>query len=138
MRIDSARTSLTGHSEELLFGKYGGGITRFQTAFERQSAGYELNDLGYLQRADHMVCATWASLVWNKPRAFYNRPAIDVAPSTKAKPPLPAKPPRPSESSADVAGNETARVRMAMGVPRRIFARMIGLWLFRLMIESMS
>jgi hypothetical protein len=73
LRVDSTRTSLTGHAEEFLFGKYGGGILRFETSLEHQSPGYEVNDLGYLRRADQKSWNTWASLVWNKPRAFYKR-----------------------------------------------------------------
>ncbi|HEX9106153.1 MAG TPA: DUF5916 domain-containing protein, partial [Longimicrobiales bacterium] len=69
--FDSARTSLVGHAEEIEFGKYGGGITRFETALTRQSAGYEPNDLGYLQRADQQTWDTWASLNFFKPRFIY-------------------------------------------------------------------
>jgi hypothetical protein len=70
-RYDPTRTSLTGSAQELIFGKYGGGITRFETAFERQSAGFEPNDLGYLRRADQQTWATWASLVFREPRGIY-------------------------------------------------------------------
>ncbi len=69
--FDSTRTSLVGHAEEIELGKYGGGITRFETAYTRQSAGYEPNDLGYLQRADQQTWDTWASLNWFKPRFVY-------------------------------------------------------------------
>lgn len=50
--VDPTRRSLTGHSEQIKFGKYGGGITRFETSLVHQSAGFEVNDLGYLRRAD--------------------------------------------------------------------------------------
>ncbi len=76
-RYDPTRTSLSGSSAELIFGKYGGGITRFETALERQSAGFEPNDLGYLQRADQQDWNTWAALVFQKPRAFYRRLQIN-------------------------------------------------------------
>ncbi|MBX6364563.1 MAG: hypothetical protein IRZ00_11910, partial [Gemmatimonadetes bacterium] len=70
-RYDPTRTSLTGVSQELIFGKYGGGVTRFETALERQSAGFEPNDLGYLQRADVQSWNTWAALSFRKPRWIY-------------------------------------------------------------------
>jgi len=35
--FDATRTSLAGDAEELKFGKVGGGITRFETAYERRS-----------------------------------------------------------------------------------------------------
>ena len=56
--LDSARTSLSGDAEQIKFGKFGGGITRFQTSFNRMSPGFEANDLGYLQRADLKTGAT--------------------------------------------------------------------------------
>jgi len=71
LHFDSTRTSLAGTSQELLFGKYGGGISRFETAYTRQSAGYEVNDLGYLQRADQQTWDTWAAFNFMKPHLFY-------------------------------------------------------------------
>jgi len=70
--VDPTRTSLTGHAEHIKFGKYGGGITRFETSLLRQSAGFEPNDLGYLRRADVVDWSTWAQLSFRTPRAFYN------------------------------------------------------------------
>ncbi len=69
--LDPARTSLTGHAEQIKFGKYGGGITRFETSFVRQSAGFEVNDLGYLRRADIQDWSTWASLSFQSPTRTY-------------------------------------------------------------------
>ena len=42
LSVDSSRTSLSGHAEQLKFGKYGGGITRFET---RRRSG-ELEHVG--------------------------------------------------------------------------------------------
>jgi hypothetical protein len=69
--FDPTRTSLSGHAAQLKFGKYGGGITRFETSFVRQSAGFDVNDLGYLRRADQQDWSTWASLNFNTPRGVY-------------------------------------------------------------------
>lgn len=69
--LDPERTSLTGHAEQLKFGKYAGGIVRFETSFVRQSAGFDVNDLGYLRRADQQDWSTWASLRFNTPRGPY-------------------------------------------------------------------
>lgn len=60
--VDSSRTSLNGHAEQVKFGKYGGGITRFETSLVRQSAGFDVNDLGYLRRADVTDWSTWGAL----------------------------------------------------------------------------
>jgi hypothetical protein len=69
--VDSTRTSLSGHSEQIKFGKYGGGITRFETSLVRQSAGFDVNDLGYLRRADILDWSTWASVNFFQPRWIY-------------------------------------------------------------------
>src|SRR5436853_379891 len=50
--LDATRTSLSGNAEELLFGKVGGGITRFETSYLRRSQGFEANDQGFLLKAD--------------------------------------------------------------------------------------
>jgi hypothetical protein len=70
---DSTRTSLSGHGEQIKFGKYGGGVLRFETSLVRQSAGFDVNDLGYLRRADRQNWSSWASLVYQTPRWIYNR-----------------------------------------------------------------
>lgn len=62
LEVDSSRTSLSGYSAQLKFGKYGGGVTRFETSVVRQSAGFEVNDLGFLRRADITDWSTWAAL----------------------------------------------------------------------------
>lgn len=71
LTLDTTRTSLTGHSEEIAFGKFGGGVTRFETSFQRRSAGFEINDFGFLQRADQQSWNTWAALRLNTPRGVY-------------------------------------------------------------------
>jgi hypothetical protein len=70
---DSTRTSLDGHGEQIKFGKYGGSLLRFETSLVRQSAGFDVNDLGYLQRADRTNWSSWASLVFQTPRWIYTR-----------------------------------------------------------------
>jgi hypothetical protein len=71
VEVDSTRTSLFGHAQHIKFGKYGGGITRFETSLLRQSAGFEPNDLGFLRRADVQDWSTWASLRFQNPRRLY-------------------------------------------------------------------
>jgi hypothetical protein len=39
--VDSAATSLRGYAAQIKVGKYGGGITRFESSLVRQSAGFE-------------------------------------------------------------------------------------------------
>ena len=69
--VDSSRTSLTGYAGQLKLGKYSGGITRFETSVVRQSAGFEVNDLGFLRRADLMDWSTWAALSFRNATKLY-------------------------------------------------------------------
>src|SRR5207244_5271209 len=52
---DTTRTSLSGDAEELQFSKVGGAHLLGQTSYQRRSAGFEVNDLGYLQPADQQT-----------------------------------------------------------------------------------
>jgi Domain of unknown function (DUF5916)/Carbohydrate family 9 binding domain-like len=69
--VDPARTSLAGHAAQVKLGKYGGGITRFETSLVRQSAGFEVNDLGFLRRADIVDWSTWGALSFRDARRLY-------------------------------------------------------------------
>ncbi len=71
--FDSTRTSLTGDDETLQFGKVGGAHFLFQTNVERRSPGFEINDLGYLQRADQVAWSTWAGYFDRHQRKLYQR-----------------------------------------------------------------
>lgn len=71
--LDSTRTSLGGDAEELRVGKIGGEHLMFETAYSRRSPGFEVNDLGYLRRADQQSWSTWAGLFDRKTRRYYNR-----------------------------------------------------------------
>ena len=73
LRFDSTRTSLSGDAEGLQFGKVGGNHLIFQTNVERRSPGFEINDLGYLQRADQMAWSTWAGYFDRHTRKLYQR-----------------------------------------------------------------
>ena len=71
LAVDSTRTSLSGYSSQLKFGKYSGGITRFETSVVRTSPGFDVNDLGFLRRADVMDWSTWGALTWREAKRFY-------------------------------------------------------------------
>ncbi|HEX9293808.1 MAG TPA: DUF5916 domain-containing protein [Gemmatimonadales bacterium] len=73
LTFDSTRTSLSGDAEGLQFGKVGGNHLIFQTNVERRSPGFEINDLGYLQRADQMAWSTWAGYFDRHTRKLYQR-----------------------------------------------------------------
>jgi len=71
LRLDSTRTSLGGDAEELLFGKVGGGITRFEMSYLRRSPGFEVNDLGFLLRADQQSWNNWFGIQSLHPSSIY-------------------------------------------------------------------
>ena len=73
LTLDSTRTMLGGDAEEFKFDKVSGQHFMFETAYLRRSAGFEINDLGYLRRADQQSWATWAGVFDRRATALYNR-----------------------------------------------------------------
>jgi hypothetical protein len=71
--LDSTRTLLTGDAQELSIGKVGGKHFMFNTAYSRRSPGFEVNDMGYLQRADQQSWNTWGGFFDRQERYFYKR-----------------------------------------------------------------
>jgi len=70
--VDGTRTSLSGDAEELQFSKVSGNVIG-QTSYQRRSPGFEINDLGYLQRADQQSWSTWVGFFDRKRRALTQR-----------------------------------------------------------------
>ena len=71
LTYDSTRTSLSGDAEEIHFGKISGARLKFETSYLRRSAGFEINDIGYLRQADQQSWNTWAGLSYNTPTKVY-------------------------------------------------------------------
>lgn len=71
LQFDPDRTSLTGHGLELRFAKVGGERTRFETGYGYRSAGFELNDIGFLQQAGQRTWTNWFALNYSKPTNLY-------------------------------------------------------------------
>ncbi|MBL8983117.1 MAG: carbohydrate binding family 9 domain-containing protein [Gemmatimonadetes bacterium] len=71
LAVDTTRGSLSGHMAQVKLGKYAGGITRFETSLLRQSAGFDVNDVGFLRRADILDWSTWAALSFRQGRGIY-------------------------------------------------------------------
>ena len=70
---DPTRTSMRGNAQRVSFSKFGGGITRFQSVYQRFSPGFETNDIGYQQRADQQMFRNWFALQFQKPTRFYRK-----------------------------------------------------------------
>lgn len=59
VEYDPTRTSLSGHAGQISINKIGGRRTRFNVYAAYKSAGFDLNDLGFHQRADEINQGAW-------------------------------------------------------------------------------
>ena len=75
---DASATSMSGATMQLTLGKQGGGKTRFVTGYQRTTPGFEVNDLGYLQRADYQSVFGWFQLSYQKPTTWYRRAFVNL------------------------------------------------------------
>ncbi|HEU5040486.1 MAG TPA: DUF5916 domain-containing protein, partial [Gemmatimonadales bacterium] len=71
LRFDPTRTSLGGSNLELRFAKVGGNRLRFETAYQRRSPGFDVNDLGFLRQADQEMWTSWATLQFREPNRVF-------------------------------------------------------------------
>ena len=71
--FDSTRTSLAGTNTEVRFAKVGGRRLVFETAFQRRTPGFEINDVGFLRQADFMAWTSWANLAFRTPNAVFQQ-----------------------------------------------------------------
>lgn len=71
LEVENAAKSLSGYAAQMKVGKYSGGITRFESSIVRQSPGFDVNDLGFLRRADITDWSTWAALSWREATKWY-------------------------------------------------------------------
>jgi len=69
--LDPNRTVLSGDAEEFKFGKIAGQHLNFESAWQRRSPGFEINDIGFLRRADQVSWNTWAGFFDRRPHLFY-------------------------------------------------------------------
>lgn len=71
--FDSTRISLSGTNQEIRFAKVGGRRLRFESAYQRRTAGFEVNDIGFLRQADQQEWTSWAQLSFNEPNSIFQR-----------------------------------------------------------------
>ena len=62
---------------QLALNKNGGGKTRFFTGYQRTTPGFEINDLGFLSRADQQSYSNWFQLSYQKPTNWYRRAFVN-------------------------------------------------------------
>jgi hypothetical protein len=70
VEVDPLADTLNGHSALVNFGKIAGERTRFNLNFAYKSPGLDLNDVGFLRRADEIQQSGWIQIRWEKPRKF--------------------------------------------------------------------
>ena len=73
LRFDSTRSSLSGTNQEIRFAKVGGKRLHFETAYQRRSAGFEINDIGFLRQADQQEWTSWATLNFYQPNNVFQQ-----------------------------------------------------------------
>ena len=73
---DPTRTSLSGATMQVSLEKISGRTRSFHSC-QRTTPGFEINDAGYLGRADLQACSNWVGLRFIKPRAFYRMLGIN-------------------------------------------------------------
>ncbi|HWL40324.1 MAG TPA: DUF5916 domain-containing protein [Gemmatimonadaceae bacterium] len=71
--LDSSRTVLSGNAQEFRLGKISGKHVMGETSYQRRSPGFDVNDMGFLRRADQVSWNTWVGLFDRTQRKFYNR-----------------------------------------------------------------
>ncbi|MEX2110739.1 MAG: DUF5916 domain-containing protein [Gemmatimonadaceae bacterium] len=70
--LDPNRTVLSGDAQEFKFGKIAGKRLNFETSYLRRSPGFDVNDLGFLRRADQISWNNWVGFSDRQQRRFYN------------------------------------------------------------------
>ena len=73
LEFDSTRTSLSGANQEIRFAKVGGKRLHFETAYQRRTPGFEINDIGFLRQADQQQWTSWANLAFNEPNRIFQQ-----------------------------------------------------------------
>jgi hypothetical protein len=68
VEFDPSREALNGHSGLVTLGKISGERTRFNFSASYRSPGFDVNDVGFMQRADGISESGWFQLRWQNPR----------------------------------------------------------------------
>jgi hypothetical protein len=68
---DPSATSMSGHAGMLGVQKVGGQKVRFSFAGTYKTPGFEVNDVGYMRRADAIQQSSWVQFRWDTPTTWY-------------------------------------------------------------------
>jgi hypothetical protein len=67
---DPARTSLNGYAASAAFSKIGGERVRLNTNVAVKSPGFDINDIGFLRRADQTTMGNWVQWRHDRPSRY--------------------------------------------------------------------
>jgi hypothetical protein len=70
LAYDPLRTSLSGYGASLALSKIGGERVRFTTTAGVKSPGFDVNDLGFQQRADQRTMSNWVQVRYETPSKY--------------------------------------------------------------------
>lgn len=70
LSYDPLRTSLNGYGGSLNLSKIGGERVRFTTGVGIKSPGFEINDVGFMRRADQRTMSNWVQVRYEKPSKY--------------------------------------------------------------------
>jgi hypothetical protein len=78
LTYDPARTSLSGHAGALAVQKIGGSRVRFSFNGNYKTPGFEVNDVGYMRRADEVTQSGWVQVRWDTPTKLYRNIRLNL------------------------------------------------------------
>jgi uncharacterized protein DUF5916/cellulose/xylan binding protein with CBM9 domain len=70
LRYDPSRTALNGYGGSVRFNKIGGQRVRLTSSVGIKSPGFEINDLGFMQRADERTISNWVQVRYETPSRY--------------------------------------------------------------------
>ena len=71
LTYDPTRTSLAGYAGAVNFNKISGQTTRFSSNVSFKSPGFDINDLGFQQRADEITQSNWFQIRSDRPTRLF-------------------------------------------------------------------
>jgi len=78
LTYDPTRTSLSGHAGSFAVNKISGQRTRFQSVVSYKSPGFEINDLGFQQRADEILQSNWFQVRNDRPGKYFRSLSLNL------------------------------------------------------------
>jgi hypothetical protein len=71
VELDATRTALSGYGAMLAVAKIGGERTRFNSNVSVKSPGFDINDVGFMRRADVRSMSNWLQVRYERPTRWY-------------------------------------------------------------------